>query len=436
MKFVFIIKPQNADQPIIESLAELNYIVSTVPSFKLQTNSLNYSMRFVPPKLKALSDIKCQISQYLKTIKQKKISFIFPSCSINGGQYLILGHLNQIFGLPGLDKKLSKFWLRKSRYLKYFNQLGVKVPHIFQTVSIQEVPDLCLITDFPVICKPDCGSGSMGVFLASSAEELQKLFQPDFDEVIELEIESRPELKDGFFANYLYDNCHSKYLIEKFIPGPVFCVTGIKAVNGIEVSLIYKVTPSEPPFRSENELSVPFPSDEEECIKKIHSLTSRIVKDSVFPYGPFVFDCILSPDKELHLLDASPRFNWMPVDFLKLCYSDISYGERSIRALLNQKIEIQERGNPKAYIYLKNLPLPKGYLLEFSQKEAFSDYVVNWNFSLHPGDQIFRDRNNALSKHRGHLAVIGNSAQQAKNRWFKEFKKLKFSIKEDNRSIY
>ena len=432
MKFALIINPQDASQTVIHSLAELNYSVSCAPlPFDLQNSRLNHSMSFIHPKLKALSDIKSQMSQCLKMIKEKNISFILPSCSINGGQYLIIGCLNEMHGLPGLDKKLSKFWMRKSRYLRHFKQLGLNAPSIFQTVSTQEEPNLDLITDFPVICKPDCGSGSRGVFLARTSKELEKLFQPDFDEAMELEKQPRSKLTNKNLASYLYDNCHSKYLIEKFIPGPLFCITGIKAVNGIEVSLLYQVMPSDPPFRSENEFLAPLPFSEKEHTKKIHSLTSQIIKDSVFPYGPFVLDCILSDNKELYLLDASPRLNGLPIDFLKLCYSDDSYVERAIRALLNQKIEIQKRKEPIAYIYLKNLPLPKGRLIKFYQREPFSDYVVDWKFNLHPGNYIFKERNDAFSKYRGHLALAGANIQQAKNRWFQEYDKLKFSIKSE-----
>ena len=434
MKFT-LIYPGDIDQSIIESLAELNYAVSAPPLSKLWANNLHYSTKFIPSRLQALTAAKCQISQYLKVIKEKRVSFIYPSYSINGIQYLVMGHLNQTCGLPGLDKKLSRFWMRKSRYLRYFNQLGIKTARVFQKVSTQEEPDLRLITAFPVICKPDCGSESQGVFLASSPEELQKLFQPDFEGVGGF-MEHCLELKNGKKANYLYDNCGSKYLIEEFISGPVFCVTGIKAVNGIEISLIYQVTPSAPPFRSENEFLAPLPSNEELSLKKIHSLTSCLVGDSVFPYGPFVFDCVLASDKELYLLDASPRLNLLPIDFFKLCYGDASYKKRAVRAFLNQDIEIQERREPLTCIYLKNLPLPKGSLIQFAQEESFSDDVVDWSFSLRPGDQIYRERNDFLSKYRGHLAVKGVSANQAKARWLTEFKKLNFSIREDTEPIY
>ena len=442
-KAALIIEPRKCDQYFIEALDKLGYSVFGVAinypfSFGLEPVFQSKKLKniYLDYRYTLLSDFKYQLSNYSKIINEKNISLICPSIFITHIFCLITGFLNQTYNLSGINQQLSRFWLRKSRYLKYFSQKGIKTPHVFQTVSTQEKPDLSLITKFPVICKPDCGNGGNGVFLARDPKELYKLFEPapKNENIDEIEKWYRPRLKNGKTANYLFVNFNSKYIIEEFISGPLLSVVGIKAINGVEVSIIFEIESAEPPFRSENAFLAPFP-DEEEGVKKAHSLVSRIVKDSVFPYGPFIFDFILDSNKELYLLDASPRSSSTAVEFFKPCYLDESYAERSLRALLNQKIEIQERGNPKAYIYLKNLPLPKGYLLEFSQKEAFSDYVVNWNFSLYPGDQIFRDRNDALSKHRGHLAVIGNSAQQAKNRWFKEFKKLKFSIKEDMRPI-
>ena len=62
----------------------------------------------------------------------------------------------------------------------------------------------------------------------------------------------------GRIRNYLFTFIRSNYLIEEFIPGSVISVSGIKAVNGIEISLIYEIMPSPPPFRSENGFLAPF----------------------------------------------------------------------------------------------------------------------------------------------------------------------------------
>ncbi len=433
MRSCLILLSSLNDKNIDSALRESNYLSHTVP-VRYSQRELASSADFTNP-LKALINVKSNISSCLKIIKEKKnISFIVPSCGINGYLFLVLGFLNESLKFPGLDKKLSRFWMRKSRYLKHFNLKGIKTPTVFQALSTQSDLDLSLIAHFPVIAKPDGGSGSCGVFLSQRPEELCKLFQPDFENP---DANDRVELKKGEYANYLFDNCHSKYLVEQFIPGSVFCVTGIKAKNGMELSLIYEVVPAKPPFRSENEFFAPFCDEEGKgVLDKIQCLSQQIVKDPILPYGPFVFDCVLnSTDNQLYLLDASPRFNSLPIDFLRICYEDVSYGERAVRALLGEEVDIQKRNQPKNYVVFKRLPFPKGRLLSFSQKKPFSSSVVESKFPLKPGDLIFRERNDFLSAMRGHLAVKAESMKKAKTFWNKEFEKLEFFIEEDKRPV-
>ena len=377
-----------------------------------------------------LSDVKYQMSEYSKIIKDKNISFIIPTHNTNDVQYLMIGFLNQIFGFPGLNKEQAKFWYRKSRYLSYFKSLGFKVPHVFQVVPLKEYPDPHSITAFPVICKPDCGTGGDGVYLANSPEDLMDFFQPASKDETISEIEKLFRNRDqlGRMRNYLFTFIRSNYLIEEFIPGSVISISGIKAVNGIEISLIYEIKPSDPPFRSENEFLVPF-FCRTKCLKKIHFFVSQIVEESIFPYGPFMLDFILDLEETLWLIDASPRFSSTALQFFGPCYGDTSYIERSINALLNKKINIQKRSKPLAYTYSKRFPLTKGQLIRFSQRESFSKYVIDWQFSLKPGEEIYRERNDFLNARRGYMTVTGQSIQKAKYQWSKEYKKLDFSIK-------
>lgn len=444
-KKALIIDINENDKSVIEAFDSMNYsIFSTQIKDPLNLESIYkhsklQSIIFKPKKskIKLLTRIKLTIPKYLKIINKNNINIIFPSNNINDYRYILLGHLNQIYDLPGLNKNLAYFWCKKSNYLKYFNKLNIATPRILQIVHPMKELNISAITAFPVICKPDSGTGSKGVFLANSQKDLYNFFQvaPKNENINKLEKLHRSQLRDSQFANYLYDNVYSKYLIEEYIPGPLLSVAGIKAINGIEISLIFKITPADPPFRSENEFIAPFPFTKKQNLKKIHTLILKIVQRSVFPYGPFTLDFILDSNENFYLLDASPRLSATANNFLNPCYSDTSYAKRSICALLNQKINIQKRGDFANYVYLKRLPLKKGTLVNFSQSEAFSNYVFKWKFNLKPRDKIFRDRNDFLSQKRGELAVTGKTVEQAKTRWFKEFKKLSFSIEEDRSAI-
>ena len=368
---------------------------------------------------------KYLISKYSQIINDKNISFIVPTYNTNNMHLLIIGFLNQVFGLPGLSKKQARFWYRKSRYLKHFKSLGFKTSHILQTVPMREYPDKFSIKSFPVICKPDFGSGGVGVYMANSPKELDVFFQPASENETIGKAQKLYRQRDQFgrIRNYLFPFIRSNYLIEEFISGSVISVTGIKAINGIEISLIYEIKPSNPPFRSENEFLVPF-FDRTESLKKIHSIVSQMVEESVFPFGPFMLDFILDLKGVLWLIDASPRFSSTAIQFFNPCYADTSYVTRSISALLNKKISIQKRDKPLVYAYSKKLPLPKGRLIRFSQMESFSEYVIDWKFSLKPGEKIFKERNDFLNERRGYITVIGKDIQEAKARWSQEYKKL------------
>ncbi|MDE0092056.1 MAG: hypothetical protein OXN83_02080, partial [Oligoflexia bacterium] len=139
-------------------------------------------------------------------------------------------------------------------------------------------------------------------------------------------------------------------------------------------------------------------------------------------------DFILDSKGDLYLIDAAPRFSAVALQFFHPCYADNSYVTRSINALLHKKTTLQKREKPLVYAYSKKLPLPKGRLIHFSQKESFSKYVIDWQFFLKPGDKIFRERNDTLNERRGYLTVIGKNLQEAKSRWTQEYKKLDFII--------
>ena len=377
---------------------------------------------------------KFLLSQCSEIIKKKNISLIFPGIGTNDLQYLLMGYLNSAFGLPGLSFKASKFWYKKSRYLKYFKKKGVKVPSVYQILHPDEKLNLKNIEKYPVICKPDCGTGGTGVFLAENPEILNHFFSPiSKDEKISNRDKIyRPRIQNGQLANYIYDNVMGKYIVEEYIPGPVLEVLGIKACNGIEVSLIFEIIPSDPPFRSENEFLTPLPftCENEDISKKVKQLVLEIVEDSIFPNGPFMFNLILFENKELYLLDASPRLSSTVGYFYKFVYPEDSYEKRCVQAVLNQKIKIYKHREPKSCVYLKRLPLPKGKFIHFIQKEPFSDYVFHFDFPLKSGDVIYRERKDSLMKKRGSLGVLGKNPEECKIRWHKEFQKLSFEIEE------
>ena len=75
--------------------------------------------------------------------------------------------------------------------------------------------------------------------MANSPEELDILFQPASENETIGKAQKLYRQRDQFgrMRNYLFSLFRSNYLIEKFISGSVISVAGIKAINGIEISL-------------------------------------------------------------------------------------------------------------------------------------------------------------------------------------------------------
>ena len=123
-----------------------------------------------------ISYLKNYMSWYLRIMEKENISLIFPSSSIRGELWSLMAYLNQAFHLSGVNCSMAQLWRYKTAYLKYFKQLGFKTPQLYQTLPPGEEPDLSSIPSFPVICKPDSGSGSIGVFLAETPNILRRFF--------------------------------------------------------------------------------------------------------------------------------------------------------------------------------------------------------------------------------------------------------------------
>ena len=429
------------DQHLIKALQSLGWHPigfhlkePCVPPIFQNYNIECYKYNIPDNPINLVSFSKFLLSQYLEIIKKRNISFIFPSVGINDLQYLLMGYTNSAVGLPGLSFKASKFWYKKSRYLKYFKKKGVKVPSVYQILHPDDKLNLKNIEKYPVICKPDCGTGSKGVFLAENPEILNRFFSPvsKDEKISNKDKKYRSRIQNGQLTNYIYDNIMSKYIIEEYIPGPTLSVMGIKAINGIEISLIFETISSDPPFRAENEFLAPFPftCNNQDISKKVKQLALEIVEDSICPNGPFVFDSILFENKELYLIDTSPRLSSTVGYFYKFIYPEDAYEKRCVQAVLNHKIKIYKHREPKSCIYLKRLPLPKGKFIHFIQKEPFSDYVFHWDFSFRSGDEIYWEKNDSQSKQRGSLGVLGKNPEECKIRWHREFQKLSFKIEE------
>ena len=99
---------------VIENLNAFGYpLISIVREYPFVAQSLFKHLKLKENIAFCITDkmvnstvflVKYLISEYSKIIEDKNISFIVPTHNINGINLLIIGFLNQVFGLPGLSK--------------------------------------------------------------------------------------------------------------------------------------------------------------------------------------------------------------------------------------------------------------------------------------------------------------------------------------------
>jgi hypothetical protein len=117
------------------------------------------------------------------------------------------------FNIPGIRPDYIENIKRKSRMKQFFKKSGVDIIPYIKNANLQKATKFALEQGFPIIIKPDKGSGASMTYRISSEEELKHFFETapgDMDFIAEDYIEGDMYTYDGLVdreGNILFDSC-------------------------------------------------------------------------------------------------------------------------------------------------------------------------------------------------------------------------------------
>ena len=149
------------------------------------------------------------------------------------GRYLTsIGAVNDVLGLPGISRQMAVICTDKFRFHQCLQEKGLRNCHCYLTEQRKitgsdgteyEREDLRKLgLKFPVILKPRYGSGSRGIYMANSMEEMENALEEIGDE---------------------------SYVLEECVAGEEYGIDGVVTKDGFQMILLRKKENTPPPAR-------------------------------------------------------------------------------------------------------------------------------------------------------------------------------------------
>lgn len=191
-------------------------------------------------------------------------------------------------GLPGVPYAVACAFCEKHRFRRFLEEHGFAVP---QSVALHagmcSNADIPSCMKYPLIVKPTDSSGSKGVAVVATPEELDKAFE-----------EARQFSRNGILVVEEYIERDHPHVIE----AEIFVADGEVASWGLIDSI--RDAGSNPLLPAAYSYPLTLSDSRKELVKK---QIERLVKASSVQYGAFNIEMIIDADDELFFLDAGPR---------------------------------------------------------------------------------------------------------------------------------
>ncbi|KOP82297.1 acetyl-CoA carboxylase biotin carboxylase subunit family protein [Cytobacillus solani] len=229
-------------------------------------------------------DLK-EVNDIIKVARKHQIKFVLPVPI--GGSLITIGKVNDELNLKGISETAAISFVHKSEFYRCLEVLNLPRPKQIilkeSKSKIHELKRKINIIGYPCVIKPSIGSGSRGVGVIRSNEELDQL----------LEFHHSTLLKD------------EATLIESFIEGTEYGIDG-RIVNGkFELLLIREKILTNLPFRQEIGYLAPariHPPLEQSIILILQQLTTLIQANNCL----FHADIIINNDG-IFVIESSGR---------------------------------------------------------------------------------------------------------------------------------
>lgn len=309
---------------------------------------------------------------------------------------VMMAHIAEKYGFPFFSVDTA-YWSTDKFQMKERFALG-GIPHAKGRLifSKEDTNGLC----FPVIVKPRDNSGSRGVKLCRSQEELEV----SIDEALA--------------------NSHlNSVLVEEFIEGQEFSIEGLHYDGKSEVIQFTEKKTTEFPYNVELGHIQPANISEENK-QMIRDIVNKIGAALRFEYCPSHTELKIN-ERGIFVIETSPRLGG---DYITSTLTPLSTGvsleDELLHIALGEKVEIKQ--NDKHYSGVHFFAFDEGDTIKHVPDVSFIKswpYVVDYAFSLRVGERANRITS-SLNRY-GHLTLVTDDRKTLENALDKYDKAIK-----------
>ena len=314
---------------------------------------------------------------------------------------VMMARIAEKYGFPFYSVETAQWSTDKFQMKQRFMDGGVPCAKGRLVKSVSEVEDF----EFPVIIKPRDNSGSRGVKLCRSKEELEASMSEAL-EVSKLDT----------------------ILVEEFIEGPEYSIESLHyTANGQEptAKVIQFTEKKTTEFPYNVELGHVQPANiSKENQQKIREIVSKIGKALNFVNCPSHTELKIN-DRGIFVIETSPRLGG---DYITSTLTPLSIGVNLEDELL--KIALGETINPQPksvqYSGVRFFSFEEGSVIKHIPNEDFVKswpHVVDFSFNLKEGDKVNRITS-SLNRY-GHLTLIAGNRESIEDAFVKYEKVIK-----------
>lgn len=327
----------------------------------------------------------------LEILDEQRPDVILP---VPIGRYLTTtGYVNDAYGLIGVSGKAALLATDKYEFHRVLAERGLRNCELY----LVPAGETCMYagelnTVYPVVVKPRFGSGSRGVEIYNSPEELQSRFLSElpFDE---------------------------DYVIETCVPGPEYGLDGVFVKGEFKLILLRGKENTPPPYREcVAYYSISEKEDNRDFFDKLRTFMQKVGEALGFENNIIHADIIRDVNGNPFLIETSARpsghnlhnlFTPMAsgvdevTEFLKLAVPGLGMSY-SFETTVSKDMMIR-------FFDLENVrvnKVPEG-------EELMCRYpVIKWNCNIKPGDILGKVTNGASVMGRGYFCIEASSKEE------------------------
>ena len=329
------------------------------------------------------------------------VELIFPAfddCFIDQ-----IASINKKFNLPGIQNSTTL-----NSKIKYYQLLDdiINIPDIYQIRHNGNlITDLKEVT-FPCICKPENGTGGIGIFKANNFDDLEWFFGPE--KHLNFIDENKRFLLDKNskgYMNYLHRARGGLYAVVEALNGYIVSIDGVYSSDGIFIDCQYDID-----TKNQTDFALSVPS---KCKIDFIEIYQKIFSTIKIPYGPFMSDFIITPNNKAYLIDFSPRIGY--AGFRLIHAVDKRYCQRIINSILGKPVGEYNELPP---LYSQFFDFKKGSVKEIKYPENPIN-MVDCRKLVKSGTELLEMKGDFQMQARGYATFTGKSLLDAKRGFFK-----------------